>query len=190
MIIGGWIDLHQCFYMAATMMTVPEKPGEKSMSFPSLEAMGEPPRCFYDASLLFRRMALNQVDQVELAESDPLLFCELQGLCTLCRSKEQCVVDLANQASDGGSGRWREYCPNAEALDALGVEQNCGLATQHGARHERIIVTKLGSVILRKAKNVNRKVYLERRSGEPAFGPRQYFYAASKGGVLPQGLGC
>jgi hypothetical protein len=167
------------------MMSSLEKPGEECMTFPSLEAFGEePPRCFYDASLLFRRMALNQVDQAEIAENDPLLFCELQGLCTLCRSKEQCVLDLANQAGDDSSGGWREYCPNATALAALGIEQNCNLAGQHGAGHERVVTTKLGSVILRTAK-ANKKIYSERRSGESPFAPRQYFYAASKGGVLP-----
>jgi hypothetical protein len=158
------------------------------MQFPVLEGMEEePPRCFYDASLLFRRMVLNQVDQADLAESDPLLFCELQGLCTLCRSKEQCVLDLANRTDDDSRGDWREYCPNAAALAALGVEQNCGLAGQHGGGIERVIVTKLGSVTLRTAKNATTKIYLERRPGESPFGPRQYFYAASKSGVVPQG---
>jgi hypothetical protein len=124
------------------------------MPFPSLETVGEePPRCFYDASLLFRRMALNDVDQAEIAENDPLLFYELQGLCTLCRSKEQCVRDLANEASDDSSDDWREYCPNATAFAALGTQQNCGLAAQRGAGHERIVVTKLGSVTLRTAKD-------------------------------------
>jgi hypothetical protein len=73
--------------------------------FASLEAFEEePPRHFYDASLMFRRMALNQIDQAELMEKDPLLFCELQGICTLCRSKEQCVVDLANETGDEPGG--------------------------------------------------------------------------------------
>jgi hypothetical protein len=136
------------------MMNLLEKLREDCMPFPSLEAVGEePPRCFYDASLLFRRMALNHVDQAEIAENDPLLFYELQGLCTLCRSKEQCVRDLVNEASDGSSDGWREYCPNATAFAALEIQQNCGLAAQHGAGYERIVVTKLGSVILRTAKS-------------------------------------
>ena len=79
----------------------------------------ELPRCFYDASLLFRRMALNQVDRAEVEENDPLLFFELQGICTLCRSKEQCVVDLGNEAVDDSSEGWREYCPNGLMLDLL-----------------------------------------------------------------------
>ena len=154
--------------------------------FPSLEESGEePPCCFYDASLLFRRMALNHVDRAEVAQNDPLLFYELQGVCTLCPSKEQCVLDLANEVVDDSSEEWREYCPNATAFAALEMQQNCGLAAQHGAGDERIVVTKLGSVVLRMAKRANKKIYLERRSGEPRLGPRQYFYAASKSGVVP-----
>ena len=54
-----------------------------------------PARYSYDASLLFRRMAALQVDRDELASNDPLLFRELQARCTLCRSKERCVLDLS-----------------------------------------------------------------------------------------------
>jgi len=168
------------------MMNALEKLREDCMPpFPSVEdAQQEPPRWFYDASLLFRRMALNHVDRAEITESDPLLFFELQGLCALCPSKERCALDLA-QRKDDDEG-WREYCPNATAFAALEVEQDCGLAGQQGTGGERIVVTKLGSVILRTAKRPNKKIYLERRSGESLLGPRQYFYAASKSGVVPQ----
>jgi hypothetical protein len=135
--------------------------------FASLEAFEEePPRHFYDASLMFRRMALNQIDQAELMEKDPLLFCELQGICTLCRSKERCVVDLANETGDDSPEGWRNYCPNATAFAALGMQQHCGLAGQHGAGNERVVVTKLGRVILQTAKMTNKKIYLGCRSGE------------------------
>jgi hypothetical protein len=85
----------------------------------------------YDASLLFRRMAVLQVDRDELASDDPLLFRELQGLCTLCRSKERCVLDLAQECDESGSPGWREYCPNAATLNVLGAVQNCSRAAQH-----------------------------------------------------------
>ena len=62
-----------------------------------------------DASLLFRRMAVLQIDRDELASDDPLLFRELQGLCTLCRSKERCVLDLAQEHDQPGHPAWREY---------------------------------------------------------------------------------
>jgi hypothetical protein len=85
----------------------------------------------YDAGLLFRRMAALQIDRDELASDDPLLFRELQGLCTLCRSKERCVLDLAQEHDQLGNPGWREYCPNAATLNVLGAVQNCS----HAARH-------------------------------------------------------
>jgi hypothetical protein len=85
----------------------------------------------YDASPLFRRMTLLQIDRDELASDDPLLFRELQGLCTLCRSKERCVQDLARECDEPGRQGWREYCPNATTLNSLGAVQNCSWAARH-----------------------------------------------------------
>jgi hypothetical protein len=76
-------------------------------------------------------MATLQVDRDELASDDPLLFRELQGLCTLCRSKERCVLDLAQESDQPGNPGWREYCPNAATLNVLGAVQNCSWAAQH-----------------------------------------------------------
>jgi len=90
-----------------------------------------PARYSYDASLLFRRMAALQVDRDELASNNPLLFRELQGLCTLCRSKERCVLDLAQERDELANPPWREYCPNAAILNALGAVQNCARAAQY-----------------------------------------------------------
>ena len=89
------------------------------------------PRHSYDASLLFRRMAALQVDRNELASDDPLLFRELQARCTLCRSKERCVLDLAQECDAPGNREWREYCLNATTLNALGAVQNCARAPQY-----------------------------------------------------------
>ena len=89
------------------------------------------PRHSYDVSLLFRRMAALQVDRDELASDDPLLFRELQALCTLCRSKERCVLDLAQECDGPGNQDWREYCLNATTLNALGAVQNCARAAQY-----------------------------------------------------------
>ena len=91
----------------------------------------DPPRYSYDASLLFRRMAALHIDRDELASDDPLLFGELQALCTLCRSKERCVLDLAREGDGSGNHGWREYCVNATTLDALGAVQNCARARQY-----------------------------------------------------------
>jgi hypothetical protein len=96
---------------------------------PSSE-LADLPRYSYDASLLFRRMATLQVDREEIASDDPLLFHELQALCTLCRSKERCVLDLAQEPQDGNEG-WREYCLNGTTLNALGAVQNCARARQY-----------------------------------------------------------
>jgi hypothetical protein len=88
------------------------------------------PRHSYDASLLFRRMAALQVDREEIARDDPLLFREFQALCTLCQSKERCVLDLAQERQSGNES-WREYCLNATTLNALGAVQNCARARQY-----------------------------------------------------------
>jgi hypothetical protein len=76
-----------------------------------------PPDYAYDASLLFHRMELHQIDRAGLAERDPPLFRELQALCTLCPSKEQCIFD---NLKDAMSETARAYCPNAKTLIALG----------------------------------------------------------------------
>lgn len=90
-----------------------------------------PARYCYDTSLLFRRMALLQIDRDELASDDPLLFRELQGLCTLCGSKGQCMRHFAQECDEAARQEWRDYCPNATTLNALGAVQNCSWAAQH-----------------------------------------------------------
>ena len=109
-------------------------PGQTSNVVEQAGASGEAadlPRCAYDASLLFRRMAALQIDRDELASDDPLLFRELQALCTLCRSKERCVLDLAQECDEPRDREWREYCLNATTLNALGAVQNCARAAQY-----------------------------------------------------------
>lgn len=91
----------------------------------------EAPRHFFDASLLFQCMDRLQIDQAELANGDPLLFRELQGMCALCRAKEQCARDLAHQLEDAGWDRWWAYCPNSAMLTMIAALQNCGRAAQH-----------------------------------------------------------
>ena len=97
---------------------------------PSGEAL-DLPRYSYDASLLFRRMAALQIDRDELASNDPLLFRKLQAVCTLCRSKERCVLDLAQECDEPGNQSWREHCLNATTLNALGAVENCARAAQY-----------------------------------------------------------
>ena len=87
-----------------------------------------PPRCFFDASLLFRCMDMLRIDRRQLAGDDPLLFCELQGVCTLCRSKEECAQDLAAEFGDVRWDEWWLYCPNSAMLTMIGAVHNCDRA--------------------------------------------------------------
>ncbi len=91
----------------------------------------ELPRQFYDSSLLFSCMDMLRVDRRDLAADDPLLFCELQGWCSLCRHKRQCAEDLAHQFDDAKWQNWQEYCPNSAVLTTIGAIQNCGYAAQY-----------------------------------------------------------
>jgi hypothetical protein len=98
---------------------------------PSAADILDMPRYCYDASLMFRRMTLLQIDRDELARDEPLLLRELQGLCTLCSSKADCVRDLDRECKTGEPQDWREYCSNAATLNALGALQNCPRARQY-----------------------------------------------------------
>ena len=82
-------------------------------------------------ALLFRCMPMLQIDPDELARDDPLLFRELQGLCSLCACKAACTDDLARKFDEVSLGKWSEYCPNAATLTMLGALQNCAVAAQH-----------------------------------------------------------
>jgi hypothetical protein len=44
-----------------------------------------------------------------------------------------------------------------------------------------------GVVARKSADNGSRKILLPRRPGEPKFAPRQYYYSASRSGVVPSG---
>ncbi len=91
----------------------------------------ELPRQFYDSSLLFSCMDVLQVDRRDIAAEDPLLFRELQGRCSLCRHKRECVQDLAHPFDHDQWERWQEFCPNSAVLTTIGAIQNCGYAAQH-----------------------------------------------------------
>ena len=110
----------------------PSKTGDAEKNFGEIDPENlTMPRCCYDASLLFRRMTLLQIDRDELARDEPLLLRELQGLCTLCGGKADCVRDLDREWKTGEPQDWREYCPNAATLNALGALQNCPRARKY-----------------------------------------------------------
>lgn len=79
-----------------------------------------PPRYFFDASPLFRRMDMLQIDRNEFAKEDPLLFRELQGICALCHGKEGCWRELGRELGDEFDDaqwqNWSTYCPNSALL--------------------------------------------------------------------------
>ncbi len=120
------------------------------ISSPSDAKLLDVPRYCYDASLLFRRMTLLRIDRDELNREEPLLLRELQGICTLCGSKAECVRDLAREREAGEPQDWQDYCPNVATLKALGALQNCfraaeylkrphsAVITNHRSRHERV----------------------------------------------------
>ena len=85
-----------------------------------------PPRYCFDATLLFRCMEILRIDRRRLADDDPLLFRELQAVCALCRSKAQCLQDLAEKSLDPGCDDWGCYCPNAAMLASIGAAQTAG----------------------------------------------------------------
>src|SRR5271165_4181808 len=79
-----------------------------------------------DANLLARRMAAVDLDPYELTLSDSALIRHLQRQCTRCESRKGCLQDLAHECRGAAwrdRGKWREYCPNASALDMLIVLQ-------------------------------------------------------------------
>ena len=85
----------------------------------------------HDAGLLFCCMDVLQIDHNKLARDEPLLYRELQGVCTLCPNKRDCAFDLA----DGFDGmRWDEwwlYCPNSAMLTTIGALQKCRHPTHY-----------------------------------------------------------
>jgi hypothetical protein len=87
-----------------------------------------------NASLLARRMAALGLDPYELALSDPALVRHVQKQCTLCDNRECCLQAFAHETSGAAlSDDWRDYCPNALALEMLvGLQSRSGtMAKSH-----------------------------------------------------------
>lgn len=57
------------------------------------------------------------IEVADLARVDPLLVRDMQRVCSLCRDKAHCHGELA-----GGTAaqHYKEFCPNAPTIDALG----------------------------------------------------------------------
>jgi hypothetical protein len=71
----------------------------------------------HGADELPKMLASLGIDQASLARTEPLLVRDMQRVCGLCRDKAQCHADLAGGTS---AGHYRDYCPNAPTIDALG----------------------------------------------------------------------
>ena len=88
-------------------------------------------KLFPDIDLLLRRMAVLNIEPEEVDSLDPLLFRELQGRCTVCRSRRACAYDFAHDICSGG---WKEYCPNAPMLSLVSSIQKAAFRASSRAR--------------------------------------------------------
>jgi hypothetical protein len=79
----------------------------------------------HDAGLLFCCMDVLQIDHSKLARDEPLLYRELQGVCTLCPNKRNCSFDLAGGFDGMRWDEWWLYCPNSAMLTTIGALQKC-----------------------------------------------------------------
>ena len=82
-----------------------------------MRAYTQTSRCYYDASLLFRCMDMLQIDCGKLRQDDPLLFRELQGVCSLCPRKQNCSQDLASGFSAVHWDKWWGVLPELRNAD-------------------------------------------------------------------------
>jgi hypothetical protein len=81
-----------------------------------------------DAGLLFCCMDVLQIDDDKLARDEPLLYRELQGVCSLCPNKRECALDLSGGFDAMRLDEWWLYCPNSAILTTIGALQKCGRA--------------------------------------------------------------
>ena len=72
------------------------------------------------ADLLYRRMAVLDLDPDEVGRGEPGVLRDLQKLCSMCESRKRCVLDFAR---GGVNASWEDYCPNAMTLRALVAAQ-------------------------------------------------------------------
>jgi hypothetical protein len=70
------------------------------------------------AELLCRRMEALDLKEDEVARVERATFQDLQRVCSMCDCKKRCARDLAR---DGADPVWKDYCPNAQTLTALGA---------------------------------------------------------------------
>jgi hypothetical protein len=57
------------------------------------------------------------IDLEDLVRTKPLLVRDMERVCALCRDKAQCHGDFA---AGTAAKHYKEYCPNAPTIEALG----------------------------------------------------------------------
>ncbi len=57
------------------------------------------------------------IDEADLARTEPLVLRDMERVCAMCASKRKCDHDLAAGTS---AGHYAEYCLNAPTIDGLG----------------------------------------------------------------------
>jgi len=70
-----------------------------------------------DSDLLAKRLSGLNLEPRAMAGSDPCTFRDLQRVCAMCAFKYRCARDLV---IDPEQQDWRDYCPNAATLRAIG----------------------------------------------------------------------
>ena len=130
-VLDWWYDrLRASLGFLSDISPPPDDPGVSGFEILDLTRRGQ-----FDADLLFRRLAMLHIDRDALAREDPLLYRELQGLCTLCKDKERCVLDLSREPDDPAWQDWRDYCPNSTMLSFLAVLQGASCTAGRGTPH-------------------------------------------------------
>jgi hypothetical protein len=74
-----------------------------------------------DRTLLAKRLAGLHLEPAALARAESVIFRDLQRVCAMCGFKYRCARDLAVEAFDPTWDGWRDYCPNAATLSAIGA---------------------------------------------------------------------
>jgi hypothetical protein len=72
------------------------------------------------ADLLPQLMQKLGLDPTAVAQAEPAVMRDLQRGCSFCSSHDRCSHDLARGAS---AATFRDYCLNAQTLDALMVDK-------------------------------------------------------------------
>lgn len=88
----------------------------RDLRMPAADLLSASRRGPQSADLLKRRLAALDLDQGEIARTEPGMLRDLQRACTMCASHRRCARDFARDPATPG---WKDYCPNAATLMAL-----------------------------------------------------------------------